>query len=70
MLSGLLSPEQSSGPVLIYQHHLAEFARKIRQASRLTTDLVNEIEQSRRRDQMQFHMYILRRAEEIEKHRA
>jgi chromosome segregation ATPase len=70
MLNGLLSTEQSAGQVLIYQQRLAEFALKIREASRLATNLANEVEQSRRRDEMQFHMYLVRRAEEIEKPRA
>ena len=70
LLNGLLSTEQSSGQVLIYQQRLAEFAQKIREASRLATNLTNEVEQSRRRDEMQFHMYLVRRAEEIEKPRA
>ena len=47
MLNGLLSTAQSSGHVLIYQQRLAEFAQKIREASRLATNLANEVEQSR-----------------------
>ena len=66
MLNGLLSKEQSSGHILIYQQRLIEFAQKIREASRLATNLANEVEQSRQRDKMQFHMYLLRRAEEID----
>lgn len=69
LLGGLLGPGPSSRHVLVYQQRLAEFSRKIREASRLATDLVNEVERSRRLDEMQFHMYLLRRAEEIERPR-
>ena len=69
-MNGLLSSEQSLGQVLIYQQRLTEFSQKIREASRLATNLANEVEQSRRRDEMQFHMYLVRRAEEIDKPQA
>ncbi len=67
MLNKLLSTEKSSGHVLIYQKRLVEFSQKIREASRLTSNLASEVEQTRQRDQMQYHQYLLRRAVEIEK---
>jgi hypothetical protein len=70
MLNRLLSTEQSAGHVLIYQQRLAEFCHKMREASRLATNLANEVVQSSLQDKMQFHMYLVRRAEEIEKPRA
>jgi hypothetical protein len=67
VLSKLLETGPCSGQVLIYQQRLTEFAQKIREASRLATSLAGEVEQARRRDEMQFHMYLVRRAEEIDK---
>jgi hypothetical protein len=67
LLNELLRPEQAAGQVLIYQRRLSEFTQKMREASRLATHLASEVELSRQRDQMQYHLYLLRRAEEIEK---
>jgi chromosome segregation ATPase len=64
-LTELLSAGRSSGPVLIYQRDLAEFSRRIREVSRLATKLVNEVEASAREDEAQYHLYLIRRAEEI-----
>jgi hypothetical protein len=69
MLTALLDTQHAAGKIIIYHKRLLEFSQKIREASRLATELANEVEQSRRRDEMQFHMYLLRRAEEIDKPR-
>jgi DNA repair exonuclease SbcCD ATPase subunit len=67
ILDQLLRTERSMGHVLIYQQRLTEFALKLREASRLASSLASEVEQTRRRDEMQYHMYLLRRAGEIDK---
>jgi hypothetical protein len=67
ILEQLLRTGPSSEHVLIYQRRLMEFALRIREASRLATSLASEVEQTRRRDEMQYHMYLVRRAGEIDK---
>jgi hypothetical protein len=67
LLNQLLQPKQAAGQVLIYQRRLSEFTQKMREASRLATHLASEVELSRERDRMQYHLYLLRRAEEIDK---
>jgi hypothetical protein len=67
VLNELLRTGPATGHVLIYQQRLIEFALKIREASRLASSLANEVEQTRQRDEMQYHMYLLRRAGEIDK---
>jgi hypothetical protein len=66
LLNELLRPKPAAGQVLIYQRRLSEFTQKMREASRLATHLSSEVELSRQRDQMQYHLYLFRRAEEIE----
>jgi hypothetical protein len=66
ILNQLLRCGPASGHVLIYQQRLTEFALKIREASRLAQSLASAVEQSRRHDQMQYHMYLVRRAGEID----
>jgi hypothetical protein len=67
ILEQLLRTGPSTGHVLIYQRRLMEFALRIREASRLASSLASEVEQTRRRDEMQYHMYLVRRAGEIDK---
>jgi hypothetical protein len=66
VLNQLLSSGPSTGHVLIYQKRLTEFTLKIREASRLASSLASEVERTRQRDEMQYHMYLVRRAGEID----
>jgi len=65
-LNELLNPALWSGQVLIQQQRLAEFSQKMREASRLAAHLASAVEQSRKQDELQFHLYLMRRAQEIE----
>jgi hypothetical protein len=67
ILEQLLRTGPSTGHVLIYQRRLMEFALRIREASRLASSLASAVEQARRRDEMQYHMYLVRRAGEIDR---
>jgi hypothetical protein len=67
VLNQLLRAGPATGHVLIYQQRLTQFVQKIREASRLASSLASAVEQSRRRDEMQYHMYLVRRAGEIDK---
>jgi hypothetical protein len=67
ILDQLLRNGPSTEHLLIDQQRLTEFVLKIREASRLARRLASVLEQSRRRDEMEYHLYLFRRAGEIDK---
>ena len=67
MLDQLLRTGPSTGHVLIDQRRLTEFVLMIRKARRLASSLARVVEQTRRRDEIEYHRYLIRRAGEIKK---